>query len=343
MWGRNPKLQIANAHTGYDAWIQFIGDPHLGRVFKTGVPLGRLGHREEMQWDKFKELLNEPSDMTIIMGDLFDKFNVSGSTILRTATALSVAAAMDRGRKIVILKGNHDLSRDATKRSAFDLLTHIIREPNVLFVTQIETLEVCRQSYLFVPYDTFQTGEEYLSQWMDEQWDGKGFEAVFGHWDTEAIAGKTPHNMIPATQLLSLTDKVFTGHIHKPEVKDMGFKLYGTGSMQAYAHGEDTEDEDPMYVTLPLDQIDLNSDYLVNKHVRVLLKQGEVLPEINCLQLTKKYILASGELDNLDVELIEFDMSKLLQETMIEEGVTDEEVIGDVTSSYHTLREETVC
>ena len=47
--------------------VNTIGDPHLGRSFKTGVPLHRLGDREAMVWKEFERQLGLPADLTIIM------------------------------------------------------------------------------------------------------------------------------------------------------------------------------------------------------------------------------------------------------------------------------------
>ena len=50
-----------------------IGDPHLGRVFKTGVPTHRLGDRERLVEEQFYvEISDRISVPVIIMGDLFE-------------------------------------------------------------------------------------------------------------------------------------------------------------------------------------------------------------------------------------------------------------------------------
>lgn len=58
------------------AEINLTGDPHLARAFRTGVPLHRLGDREEMVWQDFQQQLETSAEVTIILGDLFDKFVV---------------------------------------------------------------------------------------------------------------------------------------------------------------------------------------------------------------------------------------------------------------------------
>ena len=100
--------------------FKLIGDPHLGRVFKTGVPTHRLGDRERLVEEQFyAEISDRTSVPVIIMGDLFDKYSVPESLVLWTADKLNEAAEW---KKIYVLRGNHDLSRDEEKRGSFDVL-----------------------------------------------------------------------------------------------------------------------------------------------------------------------------------------------------------------------------
>ena len=71
--------------------INFIGDPHLGKNF-GGVPLHRRGEREESQFKQFSDELNSNHDITIMVGDLFDTFNVSNDVLLRTMNVITEAA-----------------------------------------------------------------------------------------------------------------------------------------------------------------------------------------------------------------------------------------------------------
>ena len=89
-------------------FIALIGDVHAGRKFKTNVPLHRIGEREESIYeDLFAALM--PVDAKIeqhfvIMGDLFDKFQVDNNTLLKvyqllrasTEFGLNVVAALSR-------------------------------------------------------------------------------------------------------------------------------------------------------------------------------------------------------------------------------------------------------
>ena len=68
---RNPKIIITSSNNE-EFVIQTIGDPHLGRHWRNNQK-HRLGDREENVKETFVKLLNEPSDVTVIVGDLLDK------------------------------------------------------------------------------------------------------------------------------------------------------------------------------------------------------------------------------------------------------------------------------
>ena len=92
-----------------------LGDVHLGRAFVHGVPpLHRRGEREAMLWRGFAESLsNVSTPLHICMGDLFDRAVVSYDTIVSAARLYTQAAAQFPQTKFIILRGNHDASRDA--------------------------------------------------------------------------------------------------------------------------------------------------------------------------------------------------------------------------------------
>ena len=82
--------------------FKLIGDPHLGRAFKTGVPTHRLGDREEGVLDQFVSEILSGNEPTIIMGDLFDKYSVDESLLISVADILNHAIGQ---KKVYILRG----------------------------------------------------------------------------------------------------------------------------------------------------------------------------------------------------------------------------------------------
>ena len=87
MTDRNPIIEIEINNKTFK--IQTIGDPHFGKSFKTGINTSKIGIREELQFNDFINLLNTPdASEYIIMGDLFDKFNISNEILLKVYNSL---------------------------------------------------------------------------------------------------------------------------------------------------------------------------------------------------------------------------------------------------------------
>jgi DNA repair exonuclease SbcCD nuclease subunit len=84
---RNPVITYNNLI------INTIGDPHLGRVFKN-VLKTVLGDRERKVFEDFKSRLyptNSP-DFIVVMGDLFDKTNISNNVLYHTIKCVDEAS-----------------------------------------------------------------------------------------------------------------------------------------------------------------------------------------------------------------------------------------------------------
>jgi hypothetical protein len=221
--------------------IRFIGDPHLGRKFENGVPLDRRGERETWQMHTFEEqLIGEGVDAIIIVGDLFDKFRVSNEVLMRTAKLLISKALVWRDTEYYVLKGNHDLSRDTTLVSSFDLLKHMVDLAEIANLTIVDEIGDAGidLDILFFPYDAQRTGEECIDYFLSADYPyvkSSSYDLVVGHWDLEAIAGKIPHNMIPTEKLKKITNLAVTGHYHEERWNVQPFtefQVLCTGSMK---------------------------------------------------------------------------------------------------------------
>lgn len=296
--------------------LYLLGDPHLGRSFVNGVPLHRRGAREKMVWRDFLAALDRAADcdLHVCLGDLFDKWIVSYDLILDTADAYKVAAEANPNTIFVILKGNHDWTRDLERRSAFDVFTKLVAGvPNIVIVKDVVEI----QGLIFYPWHPLWTAQEKLK-------DVEG-KVLFGHFDVEF----GDHNQVPTTLHF---ERIYTGHDHKARrLTRHGTEVIVVGSMQPYAHGEEADDR--LYITLRADQLDGAGD-LQNKCVRIL---GPLEEEIDCLQLTFKQEKNDDddELDN--VTLGDFDLDKLFAEAFAEAGVSAERT-ADVLGQYHSKR-----
>lgn len=272
-----------------------IGDPHIGRVFKNNVPKDKLGIREKLIKKDFIALLNPTNspDFVIGMGDLLDKTTVKNSDVLFVIKELEKAAILNPKIKYVMLAGNHDLVKDKTQKSSYDVIYEYFNKSLIknIYVTLSDSMtfqlddntQVC-----FVPYSPFNnlTFNINLNKKL----------IAFGHWeitDFSKITGIESLNEYGVQEIiLKHADLIVTGHEHKPNFYPK-LKTYVTGSMQPYAHGEQLADE-ILYVTHTLKKATANlaidDKHYSNSNLRITLdSEEEPLKNISCLSLSYLY------------------------------------------------------
>jgi len=302
--------------------FKLIGDPHLGRVFRTGVPTHRLGEREELVFQQFKHEIFEGDDDIIVMGDLFDTFTIDNTLLLKVADIFNALDA--RGKAIYILRGNHDLSRDSTRSSSFDVLERLCAN-KAIFVKSCRNLYHPTENMrvLLCGYDAFLSARESV-QILTEIPTEIETLAAFGHWDLTSHG--SDFNLVPTEVFAELKIPVaYTGHIHRAQtIERHGVTVHAVGSMQPYAHGEQAEG-DPRYQTLTLDEFNArNPEDFLDVNLRILLKGDEVFDQqVDCLSLVFKHI-AEDEAEPLDVAYDSFDSDNILTECLadVSEGLT---------------------
>lgn len=294
-----PKLISLGGHS-----FKLIGDPHIGRVFKTGVPLTRLGDREKMVQDQLaSELLSNDNTPVIIMGDLFDKYSIPDSLVLWLSEVLNETASF---KKVYILRGNHCVSKDVNKRGSFDVLERLC--PEVVFVNTYNLINLPQHagSLILFGYDAFKSAKELA----EEIPDNLNYLAAFGHWDLTAH-GEDTHNLVPVGVLAAKGIKTaYTGHIHKPQqLKIQGVEVIVVGSLQPYAHGEELPDE-TLYQTLHKEEVEElleeNDNHFADVNLRVLVTpESSWTAEVpNCLSFQVKLLAANADADDLsDLEV----------------------------------------
>lgn len=305
---RNPVLELLVDGNVWEK-ILCIGDPHLGRRFITGVPSHRLYEREETQYAQFNRLLN-PTDPLIrnivIMGDLFDRFIVSPTTVLRAIEALKKASENNAHIQYHIIPGNHDMSKDNNKKSSYELFYEVFHydysivecNRNVAFSSGM--MQFLYPDYntnpdvyfglYFEAYNAFRTPEYKME--ISDHFDKATKKIAFGHWDSVDIIG---NGYIPSKDLLEDCDLVVSGHEHT--YKESFYpsspttKVLFTGSMQPYSHAEDPEKD--IYVTVKaedLDNYDLSKDFKY-KCLRIECAPSFALTEaVECYSLAYKVI-----------------------------------------------------
>lgn len=281
--------------------VKLLGDPHLGRRFRTGVPLHRLGERETMVGEQFLAELRVPpgTELHVNMGDLFDKFIVPVEIVIWAADRYIEAAAAAPNTTFVVLRGNHDVSRDTERKSSFDLFTRLVANvPNIKVVGDTP-LRIGTRG--FVGYHPFTPTIELVAGL------GAGLEEVYGHWDVVDFGGD---NVIPTSTMRDQgIQRAITGHDHVARTFNQhGVHVTVTGSMQPYTHAEDPEGW--LYRTLSLAELkELSAEELEHLNVRLKLTEHESIPDdLNCLSITAvriqsevEEVVTSEQLEGLDL------------------------------------------
>ena len=270
-------------------------------------------------------------DLVVQMGDIFDRYVVPLYVIAQAAAAIQAAARQHPGVTYVFIAGNHDLSRDADRVSAFEILDQILwGTKNVTLV--LDQPRVFR-GYAFLPWSPTQTAEEMVQLLPAPGGQPASYDAAFGHWDIDSF-GKDLPNLLPIQALAGYTGTVYTGHVHKPQTFiKAGVDVHVVGSMQPLAHGEEAEPD--MYLTMTLEELEANSADLTNKCIRIILAPGEVAPlpgDVGCLQLTVKRE-GVEETDDIEVDFDDFNFGVMLSEALGPTGIAEK-----VMARYEQLR-----
>lgn len=328
---RNPIIEFFN-ESQIIFRIQLIGDPHLGRKFLNGVPKNRLNDREELVYSSFQSLLNQKNiDLYIILGDLFDKTSVSNSALNRAIDIVRDSALANPKSNYYVLNGNHDLVRDKSRISSFDLFSKYFKFLNLtnLVIVDNKTLPVkvskINSLLFFHSFDPFKTLDTFITEpeslqlrsFIDSH--KSLFKIAFGHFEVESFeefSSKYKSNLVP-DYLKQNFDLICTGHIHTPSYQKFeDYSVLVSGSMQPYAFGEEIKEDGSLYTTLSVSRcnelLSQNKDYFKDSCVRVLYKVNEKIPDdFNCLSRTFKLLKEESTLsptivDNKPVEISSF-------------------------------------
>lgn len=289
--------------------ILCIGDPHLGRRFITGVPSHRLYEREETQYAELDRLLN-PSDPLIdnivIMGDLFDRFVVSPTTVLRAVELLKKASDTNPHIEYFVIPGNHDMTKDTTKKSSYQLFYEVFSldwsipeiNRNVSFHSSMSHIiypdfngnpDIWVGLY-FEAYNAFRVSDYNME--ISERYSKSSKKISFGHWDSVDIISS---GYLPSAELLADSDLVVSGHEHTYKQtfypSHPNTPVLFTGSLQPYSHAEDPDKK--IYITIKaedLDNYDLSKDFKY-KCLRIECTPSFALTEaVECYSLAYKVI-----------------------------------------------------
>ncbi len=300
-----------------------IGDAHLGKSFKSkDIPLEMKGKRERLLREKFETLIDKgmreccigtsPVETIIQLGDLFDSPNVDYDTLLYTYKLL--VEVENNEVPCYILAGNHDLSKDMNRESAIEILAKMFRKSeHIKFI--IDQPEVVYGDVLLVPYSHFKTVEDQVKDYIGIA------KEVYGHFNIEDF-----------DYLSERFEKVYTGHIHKPE--QLG-NVTVIGSIMPLTFGEDPENNFMKTCTLEEYERDVAEGISESKCYRIKLKEGQELPlEKKCLQMSV-YKEKTEEVEDISVDFDTFDL-----ETIMKDTINDSDLFEELYTLYNQLRVE---
>lgn len=315
--------------------IQLIGDPHFGKTFKTGVPSSKIGLREKSQFEDFKNLLltNDVNEY-VIVGDLFDKFSVPNNILLQIKDLLLTIFLKKPHLKCHIICGNHDLSKDKTKVSSFEIFSHLINENPLLtnvFVytkstlyTYVDKKGPTNLKFYFDAYDPFyeetDLNEKFINNFSNKI-ETNDKIISFGHWDDP----RKKEGYLPPKSLIDVSFSLVSGHYHIPEkIKINKKEFFYTGSLQPYNHGEDLESI--LYETISYSDLeDLFKNKKINKikkleqkNVRVNCYPGYIFPyTLDCMSFIYNNILDIPKEITEDFEVIDISNTELTDFTTL--------------------------
>ena len=188
---------------------KIVGDPHLGRRFNNNVPLHRRGDHEKIVWTKFREGLDPKGAKTHVnMGDIFDRAVVPYIDVWRAAHFYRCAARIHRDTTFIVLRGNHDASRDLEAVSAFDIFAGLVGGDNIIVVKDWLNYD----GLAFFGWHPITSAEALVEDFIYNTPNTRGMTA-FGHWDVDPLSD--PFNLIPTEQLAAAgITKAYTGHVH---------------------------------------------------------------------------------------------------------------------------------
>ena len=199
--------------------IAIISDIHFGVNYDKPV-------FKEYQKEFFKTFWVEMDKRGIgtifFLGDFFHHRRMVNFDTVELAVECWFKPAMDRGTKIYMLVGNHDVFYKTTNRlNSLDLLCW---NKNIEVINEPKTLKINGKNYCFLPWLNMEN-----TQATFKEMESTPASIVLAHLELRLdflhIQGQMPIEKLARYAL------VFSGHFHSPYVKDIqGCKLQYLGS-----------------------------------------------------------------------------------------------------------------
>lgn len=112
-----------------------ISDIHIAANRSAGTTPATAAALKQYTLNNLENFLTTVNEDLLIAGDMFDGFNITNSELLATYKILS--KWLEKGYKLVSLRGNHDAANDSSKLSSFNLLGELLADnPNSRFLSE---------------------------------------------------------------------------------------------------------------------------------------------------------------------------------------------------------------
>lgn len=116
--------------------LTILNDTHIGAQRSAGTtPYTAWQLRQHLN-ETFKNLVDQIEGALCLNGDLFDTGNVALADVLQTWDTL--LSFLNRGGKLVLVQGNHDLNKTLTVLSSFQFLAKLLKNSHPDQVVLVE-------------------------------------------------------------------------------------------------------------------------------------------------------------------------------------------------------------
>lgn len=135
--------------------LTHINDLHVG-VGRSGGTTPASAYALRMYvLEEFSRLLEQIDDDLVINGDLFDSFMVPMLDFLKAYFMLRGWLVQHPDKELVLVPGNHDLSKNATLKSSFDALALLLSnefDEQIIIINEPRTLKYDGALCHFIPH-----------------------------------------------------------------------------------------------------------------------------------------------------------------------------------------------
>lgn len=213
--------------------IRLVGDVHLGKKFpfttKQSAALFQQEHDQLMA-----DILDAGADEFICLGDLFDDFEVDGSTLVK---------GYQYAKELMVLAGNHDIANNTEKASALLLLNDVLKVDVVY--KEVRSVPRGRTTFALVPYfleqglfdDALKRAAHVTQEKIISDHKVLLLHCNFGNREGTVTENYLTREM--AKQMLETFDLVVCGHEHNFNTPMKGVVMLG--SVMPFSFGEMTD------------------------------------------------------------------------------------------------------